>query len=159
VARKLGFLVVVGLAASAAGCGSGRLSKAAYEKKVAAAWVDVRRNEIAWYKTTGCSKQACPAVSSRSALSQLEALPVDLRKVADELSKLAPPGDAKSDNDKLVAGLRDIANEVGVIEKAAKTGNALVEYHAFSKLQSSRGVREIAEAFSDLKSKGYSNFG
>jgi hypothetical protein len=158
---KIAAYVAVGLTAvAAASCGgSGSLSKQDYEKTVAAAWMHVRTEEIAFYSATGCSKRACPAVVGRLSLARLDGLPRGLREVADELSKITPPADAKSDTDKLVSGLRDIANEVGPIEQAAKSHNARAEHRALSRLQSSRGIMEIAAAFNDLKSKGYSNLG
>ena|SRR5437588_2840892 len=151
--RKIATFAAVGLTAvAAAGCGGGggggggALSKSDYQKKLASVGKDL----------TGLSRVSA---SGGSAASQFDQLRSGLRKAADNLSKISPPGDVKGDNDKLVSGLRDLANELGPIETAAKSHNASALQSALTKLQTSGGITKIRDAISDLKSKGYSNVG
>lgn len=134
----------------AAGCGSSgssghALSKAAYNKKLSAISHDLK---------------ALPMISaSASGASDIQKIRSGLRKVADKVSRLSPPKDAKTDNDHLASGLRQFADALGPIQDAAKARAPIAYHRALTKLLASGAVQNLRAATNALASKGYTNLG
>ena len=145
--QRIAAVAVAGAVLVAAGCGGGgggggTLSKSEYSKKLAAVGQGVQG--LSSVSTTGGSPSA-----------QFAKLRKGLRDAADKLAKVNPPSDAKADNDKIVQGLRQIADDLAPLEQAAKDKNAAALSAALSNLQKSGGVKKLQEAITDLKAKGY----
>src|SRR5207248_8843090 len=115
--KRVAALAVAGAVLVAAGCGGGggggggKLSKSEYSKKLASVGKGVQG--LSSVSTSGGSPSA-----------QFAKLRKGLRDAADKLAKVNPPSDAKADNDKIVQGLRQIAEDLGPLEQAAKNKNA-----------------------------------
>ncbi len=129
--QRIAAVAVAGAVLVAAGCGGGgggggKLSKSEYSKKLAAVGQGVQG--LSSVSTTGGSPSA-----------QFAKLRKGLRDAAD----------------KLVQGLRQIADDLAPLEQAAKDKNAAALSAALSNLQKSGGVKKLQEAISDLKAKGY----
>jgi hypothetical protein len=144
-AVAVGAAVLALAACGGGGGGGGQLSKSGYSKKLSA--VNNRLNNLSSLGSSGGS------VSSKVAAAQKA-----FRKAADDLSKVSPPSNAKKDNDELVSGLREFADELGPIADAAKKKDQTAAAAAAEKLRNG-GLKKVQHAISDLKSKGYNNIG
>jgi hypothetical protein len=139
-----GALVLVG----SAGCGGGsRLSKSAYEKKVRA---DGQHIKATFQTLTGSNLSSLDQMAHQLGKGQAE-----LRKAADDLDGVKAPKDVEADNDKLVKGLRALADDLEGLKKGAAEGDPKKVQRAAAKLQHSSALKEAQAATSDMKSKGY----
>jgi hypothetical protein len=140
--RRGKLLVLALLAAVAAGCGGERLSKADYEQKVRTVYAGVQ--------------QAFQATNVRHGLAErVGAAQDELRRAADELNSVEPPTAVEKQNEEIVEGLREYADDLDGLRKAAEQGDA-ARIRAFNEqLPRNEAVKQIAEAAEEMKFKGY----
>lgn len=88
----------------------------------------------------------------------LRAADDSLQGAADELEGLNPPDDAQSAHDKLVEGLRLLADEFGKLAETVEAGD-LAEIEtaaaAFQNIDQTEAFTILQEATDELKAKGY----
>jgi hypothetical protein len=78
-----------------------------------------------------------------------------LRTTADDLDSAKPPADVAADNDKLVAGLRKLADQLEPVRKGAADNNPREIQKALATLQGSATLHSAQQATADMKKKGY----
>lgn len=127
------------------GCGGDRLSRREYEHKVRAEYADVQQA----FRATGAS------VGRPELADKIEQAQKQLRDAAEALEGLEPPKEVEEQNEEIVEGLREYADDLDAVQKAAKTGDqAAIE--AFNEgIGTNEAVGRIAEAAEEMKFKGY----
>jgi hypothetical protein len=139
---------LLGLGAGCGGSGGsseGRLSKAAYEKKL--------KSEGSGLKTSLSAAGLGQSENLGAVVNSLHVLQRRLDKAADEIGRLKAPKDAADDNEKLADILHRAGGKVGELAGALKAkdtqriGQLSNDVQAI--LQDGRAVAN------DLKSKGY----
>ena len=151
--RGVATLAVLALALAAAGCGGGgkgggsaQLSKNQYEARVQKDGDEIR-NVFKPLST--------PPASLKQLAGSIKKGQDKLREVADDLDGVRPPDEVSEDNDKLVAGLRKLADQLEPLRKGAAAGDARQVQKAVSQIQGSKSLKGAQEATADMKKKGY----
>jgi hypothetical protein len=128
-----------------AGCGGEeRLSKSEYEQKVQVVYADVQQA----FRETNVKAQSHLA-------DRVEAAQEQLREASEELEAVEPPKDVEEDNEEIVEGMRDYADDLDELREAAARGDrgAIESFNA--RIAEKKSVRKIAEAAEEMKFKGY----
>jgi uncharacterized phage infection (PIP) family protein YhgE len=162
--KRLSLLVLaIALLAGVSACGGGdELSKDDYR-------AELEGSQSALVESLGtlaASAQATPDVSSVADLEeffgqladQVEASVTALEEAADELDDVEPPGDAAEAHDKLVEGIRLLADDFGELADVINSGDfdEIQDVAAtFQQIESSEAGRLIQEAIDELQEKGY----
>ena len=124
--------------------GGGALSKPEYEEKVRAVYADVQE---AFQKTNVTSTKL---LATRVAEAQGE-----LRRAADELDDAKAPGDVKTQNDQLADGMREYADDLEELRRAAERDDAAGVERFNQSIPQNRAIQRIAEAAEEMKFEGY----
>jgi ABC-type transporter Mla subunit MlaD len=142
-AATLGFVGLAAILLVPRG-GGGALSKPEYEEKVRAVYADVQE---AFQKTNVTSTTL---LARRVGEAQRE-----LREAADELDDAKAPGDVKAENDQLVEGLREYADDLEELRQAAEADDAAGVQRFNQAIPENQAVQQIAEAAEEMKFEGY----
>jgi chromosome segregation ATPase len=133
--------------AALAGCGgSGTLSKDEYEQKLQSAGQSL--------KDAFQGIQGNPDNLDELA-TQVGKAQDAVKEAADDLDSANPPEDAQADNDKLVAALRELDEQLGRLKTAADKGDTKAAADVSNDLDASGALQEADKATEDLKQKGY----
>ena len=153
--RGAATLAVLALAFAASGCGGGggnagggetQLSKTQYESLLQKDGTEIQN----------VFKPLSTPPSSLQELSKSIKKGEDkLRSVAAELDASKPPDEVSADNDKLVVGLRKLADQLDPLRQGAAEGNAQKVQKAVTAIQTSNSLKGAQEATADMKKKGY----
>jgi len=152
VKRRLaaGSAAIVGTALLLAGCGGsgggGRLSKSQYEQKLRT------EGKTLQGAFTGISANPSSLKDLATSVGQAQRA---ADKAANDLNGLKPPQDAAADNQKLVAALHVIADEMGKLKSAADKGDQAAAAKVSQDLNGSAALKDAQAATNDLKKKGY----
>jgi soluble cytochrome b562 len=138
------FAAVVTLAL--AGCGSDqRLSKNEYEQKVRMEYADVQDA----FRATGA------AFGQPGLAEKVEQAQAQLREAADALSGAEAPVEVEKENEEIVEGMREYADDLDQLRDAAQKGD-LQSIEGFNdRIAKNEAVEQIAEAAEEMKFKGY----
>lgn len=147
--RRLIAVAAVGVVALAAiflvpRGGGDALSKPEYEQKVRAAYADV---QDAFQRTNVTSTKQ---LAARVAEAQRE-----LRRAADELDDEKAPGSIAQENDQLVQGMRDYADDLEELRRAAEQGDTAGVERFNQSIPQNRALQRMAEAAEEMKFEGY----
>jgi hypothetical protein len=140
-------LLLIGLAlAFVAGCGEeGRLSKGEYEHKLQSEYAGVQQA----FQATAASIGR-PELADKIADAQGE-----LRDAAESLEKAEPPKEIEEQNEEIVEGLREYAEDLDALREAAER-NDVNQITAFNeRITDNEAIKRIAEAAEEMKHKGY----
>jgi uncharacterized protein YicC (UPF0701 family) len=137
-------LGVLAAALLTSGCGEERLTKGAYEQQV--------QSE---YATVQAAFEATRDTSGRRLAARLAAAREALRETAEALEAAEPPKQVQEENEELVEGMRDYAEQLEPLVEAARSGRQGVIDRFNSKLRSNEAVKRMAEAAEEMKFKGY----
>jgi hypothetical protein len=150
VKRALPLVMLAALALAASSCGGGdkQLSKSEYETQVGAILQPLQ----------GTTLQDLVSISPADkdqAIAALKNGETKLHNAASNLSSMQPPDDAVDATQRLAHGVRQIADEVTVVRKAAEAGDfsKLVQFKV--SLASDPAVSEIRDAALELINLGY----
>jgi hypothetical protein len=143
VTALLALVAATGLLA--AGCGGGGgpepLSKADYQKQMQAIGT-----------TLGTSLNSLgTATSAPKAATALKKVQTDLRGAADKMDAITPPDAVEADHDKLVAGVREFADELESIIGRLEKGNL----QALASVTSVKALTTIQNAADAIDKKGF----
>jgi hypothetical protein len=129
-----------------AGCGGdNRLSKGDYEQKVRAEYADVQDA----FRATGA------AFGQAGLAERIEQAQTQLREAADALAGDEPPAEVEQENEEIVEGMREYADDLDQLRDAAGKGD-LRSIEAFNdRIATNEAVGQIAEAAEEMKFKGY----
>ncbi len=152
--RGAATVAVVAVALAAAGCGGGgkggsggtQLSKNQYEAKI---------QKDGQAITDVFKPLSTPPSSLKQLASSIKKGQDKLRAVAGDLDSAKPPDDVAADNDKLVAGLRKLADQLEPLRKGAADGDVKEVQRAVTGIQGSKTLQSAQEATADMKKKGY----
>jgi len=129
-----------------AGAAAQPLSKAAYSAELQ----QVGRSLVAALNTLGQKPTEFKRIATNVERGQ-----ASLRQAATRLAATAPPVDARSDNAKLVYGMRYFAAQLPQL-KAAAARHDLAGVIAFDRrIDRSRAIRTMMAVAADLQHKGY----
>ena len=142
-AAILGFVALAAVLLIPRG-GGGALSKPEYEQKVRAAYADVQE---AFQKTNVTSTKL---LAARVGEAQSE-----LRRAADELDDEKAPGDIANENDQLVEGMREYADDLEELRLAAERDDAAGVQRFNQSIPQNPAVMQMAEAAEEMKFEGY----
>jgi hypothetical protein len=130
---------------SLAACGDDRLSKSEYEQKLQSDYADVQQ---AFQATAASFGQTDLAGKIGDAQEQL-------RGAAESLEHGEPPKEIEEENEEIVEGLREYADDLGDLREAAER-NDLKTITAFTdRIADNEAIHQIAEAAEEMKHKGY----
>ena len=127
-----------------AGCNEGRLTKGAYEQKV--------QSE---YTTIQSAFEATRGTSGKQLAARLDAARKALLATAEQLEAGEPPEQVEEENEELVEGMREYAEQLEPLVEAARSGRQGVIDRFNSKLGTNEAVEQMAEAAEEMKFKGY----
>lgn len=142
-------LAVLGASAAflAAGCGGHqRLTRSQYEQKVQAIYTDVRQA----FSGTSTNVHSLAALAPRVRVAQRE-----LRKAAEQLSKLKPPEEVEEQNNELAEGLKAYSDDLDRLREAALAGDAKRVRAYEESIAENESVKRVEEAAEKMKAKGY----
>lgn len=130
-----------------AGCGGQqRLTKAQYEHRVQVLYDQVRLA----FQESGTNIPSLAALAPRVRRAQRE-----LRRAAEELSKLKPPKEVAEANHEVAEGLEAYADDLDRLRAAALAGDA-GRVRAFEEgVAQNESVKRVEEAAEEMKAKGY----
>jgi DNA-binding transcriptional regulator GbsR (MarR family) len=130
---------------SLAACGNDRLSKSDYEQKL--------RDE---YASVQQAFQATAASFGQTDLSEkIGDAQAQLRDAAENLDGVQPPKEVEQENEEIVEGLREYAEDLEKLRHAAER-NDLKTITAFTdQIADNEAIHQIAEAAEEMKHKGY----
>lgn len=143
-AAALGIVALAAVLLVPRGGGGGALSKPEYEEKVRAVYADVQE---AFQKTNVTSTKL---LATRVADAQRE-----LRRAADELDDEKPPGEIAQENEQLVKGMRDYADDLEELRRAAEEDDTGGVTRFNQSIPQNRAVQQMAEAAEEMKFEGY----
>jgi hypothetical protein len=153
--RGAATLAALALALAASGCGGGdgnggggetQLSKTQYESLLQKDGNDIKN----------VFKPLSSPPSSLQQLSKSIKKGEDkLRAVAADLDGIKPPSEVADDNEKLVTGLRKLADQLEPLRQGAAEGNPQKVQKAVTAIQTSNSLKGAQEATADMKKKGY----
>jgi hypothetical protein len=121
-----------------------RLSKVQYEQKVRSDYGNVQEA----FRSTNV--QSTKLLATRVADAQSE-----LRHAADDLDKAKPPIEVEKENDQLVEGMRDYADDLDALREAAERNDAVGVQQFNQGIAQNAAVRQMAEAAEEMKFEGY----
>ena len=124
--------------------GGQALTKSQYEQKVQSAYAEVQE---AFRSTNVRSMQE---LAARVADAQAQ-----LRSAASTLDEIQPPGAVEKQNDQLVAGMREYADDLDELRRAAESGDAEAVSLFNAGIPQNAAVRKIAEAAEEMTREGY----
>jgi hypothetical protein len=128
-----------------AACGDDRLSKGEYEQKLQSEYADVQQ---AFQATAASFGQTDLAGKIGDAQEQL-------RGAAESLEHVEPPKEIEEENEEIVEGLREYADDLDRLRDAAEH-NDLKTITAFTdRIADNEAIHQIAEAAEEMKHKGY----
>lgn len=138
-------LIVLGVSLPAACTGDDRLSKREYEQKVRAEYAEVQKA----FRATGAAFGR-PDLAQRIRRAQDQ-----LRKAADALDEAEPPKEVENENEEVVEGMREYADDLDELRHAAERGDlrAIEEFN--DRISKNEAIEQIAEAAEEMKFKGY----
>jgi hypothetical protein len=128
-----------------AACGEDRLSKGEYEQKVRGEYAEVQ----AAFRATGGS------VGSPDLGDKIGAAQKQLREMAESLKKVEPPEQVEEENEEVVEGLREYAEDLDSVRDAAEKGDLAAIDKFNGAIGNNEAVEQIAEAAEEMKVKGY----
>lgn len=128
-----------------AACGEDRLSKGEYEQKVRGEYAEVQKA----FRATGASLGS-PDLGDKIGAAQKQ-----LREMAESLEKVEPPEQVEEENEEIVEGLREYAEDLDVIREAARKGDQRAIETFNAGIGTNEAVERIAEAAEEMKFKGY----
>jgi len=135
------FAAALGLA----GCGGGgRLTKSQYEDKL----------QSAGSKLTAAVQQLTRATSKDEFQQNVGDVQDALDSAADSLDGVTPPSDVAGANDRLVHGLRGLAQDFGQVKAAADEGIDTATRKA-REVTTGAASREARQAIEELRRHGY----
>ena len=135
------------LALVAAGCGG--TSKEEYEEQIDEIGTELDR------QFTGIGREIQGSGSLRKAAPEVDNGAEALDEAADDLEDVEPPDDAQAAHNKIVAGIRTLANDFRKAARAAASNDTKALLELFGNIGASKGARTIAEARKDLEDAGY----
>jgi vacuolar-type H+-ATPase subunit I/STV1 len=136
----LSVLAVLSLTA----CGSDRLSKREYEEKVRSEYADVQEAFAATVRVHG-----------EELTERIEAAQQQLRDAADALEESEPPDEVEEENEEVVEGMKEYADDLDELRDAAAKGDQRAIDAFNDRLAKNEAVAQIAEAAEEMKFKGY----
>jgi len=125
-----------------AGCGA-RLSKAQYEHEVRSVYENVRRA----FRETKVGEARLPA--------RIVAAQQALRSSARKLEDSKPPSRVEKPNHELAEGMRDYADELDELRRAAEAHDAKAVAAFNARLSQDEAIERIGEAAEKIRSEGY----
>jgi soluble cytochrome b562 len=144
VRAGLAFLAIACVTLGVAGCDEERLSKSAYEQTVRSEYASVQEAFAATRGTSG-SKLAARLRGAQEAL----------RSTAEALEGKEPPEQVEEENEELVEGMREYAEQLDELIEAAANGRESVIDRFNEELADNEAVEQMAEAAEEMKFKGY----
>jgi uncharacterized protein DUF7018 len=127
------------------GCGGKeRPSKSEYEQKVRSVYADVQQA----FRETNVTSQGDLA-------GRVEAAQEQLRQASEELEAVEPPKEVEKENEEIVEGMREYADDLDVLREAAARGDVAALEAFNTQIADNESVRKIAEAAEEMKFKGY----
>jgi hypothetical protein len=135
------FVAVTGVLTA---CSEERLSKPEYEQLVRSSYADVQRA----FRATNVP--SLELLGRRVAAAQAE-----LRRSADRLADAEPPAEVEEENEELVEGLRDYAEQLDELRGAIARGDRVAIRRFNSSIANNEAIGRIAEAAEEMKHKGY----
>jgi vacuolar-type H+-ATPase subunit I/STV1 len=129
---------------SLAACGSDRLSKPEYEAKVRSEYAQVQE---AFQATVGAHGDELAA--------RIEDAQQQLKDAADALEESEPPEAVEQENEEVVEGMKEYANDLNALREAAQKGDQQAIDAFNDRLAKNEAVAQIAEAAEEMKFKGY----
>ena len=140
-------LALVGLALPATGCGSEkRLTKTDYEQRVRSIYDEVRKA----FQGTGTKVPSLDALAGRVRVAQQE-----LRRAAEELSKLEAPKEIEEQNHEIAEGLDAYADDLDRLREAAARGDSRRVRVFEEGIPKNESIHRVEEAAEEIKAKGY----
>jgi prephenate dehydrogenase len=125
-------------------CGEERFSKPEYERLVRSSYADVQRA----FRATNVP--SLELLGRRVAAAQAA-----LRRSADRLEDAEPPTEVEEENEELVEGLRDYAEQLDELRAAVARGDRAAIRRFNSSLANNEAIERIAEAAEEMKREGY----
>jgi cytochrome c556 len=152
--RAIGALAVL-VVLVAAGCGSSGgggepLTKAQYEQKLNSigTTIDTSFNELS-------QMFQGDTPSFDAAATKVADIQDELRTQADELDKVTPPENVKTEHEEMVDGLRGFADDLDDFRKAVADGSVAGIQQFADTFTKSDSAKKIQAAGDSLKKKGY----
>jgi phosphoglycolate phosphatase-like HAD superfamily hydrolase len=138
-------LATVGTLALAGCGGEQRLSKTEYEQKVRAEYAHV----LDAFRATGTAFGK-PGLADKITRAQAQ-----LREAADALAGAEAPADVEKENEEIVEGMREYADDLDQLRDAAEQGDLRAIEGFNDRIAKNEAVEQIAEAAEEMKFKGY----
>jgi DNA repair exonuclease SbcCD ATPase subunit len=152
VASILLLALAGGLSLAACG-GEEELSRGEYERELQEA---AREIETAFNRVgSELRNVGAGSTSLDDAAEEVETAHVRLAESADELEALDAPGDADQAHDDLVAGLRDLVDDLDDFGDAVEDGDVRLLQDFAARLGELESLRKIERATRALESQGY----
>lgn len=126
------------------GCNEERLTKVAYEQRV--------QSE---YATVQAAFEATRDRSGARLAERLEAARSALLATAEQLETAEPPKQVEEENEELVEGMREYAEQLEPLIGAARSGRQGAIDRFNEELAHNEAVAQMAEAAEEMKFKGY----
>lgn len=128
-----------------AACGDERLSKSEYEQKLQSEYAGVQQAFQATAASFGQTDLAGKIGDAQE----------ELRAAAESLEHVEPPKEVEQENEEIVEGLREYADDLDDLREAAER-NDLKTITAFAdRIADNEAIHQIAEAAEEMKHKGY----
>ena len=137
-------LVAAALGLAGCGGGGGQLTKSEYQEKL----------QSGGTRLTTAVQQLTRATSKDEFERNVGEVQHALDSVADSLDGVTPPSDVAGANDRLVHGLRGLANDFGQVKAAADEGIDAATRKA-REITTGSASREARQAIEELKRHGY----
>ena len=125
-------------------CGEERFSKPEYERLVRSSYADVQQA----FRATNVP--SLELLGRRVAAAQAA-----LRRSAHRLDDADPPAEVEQENEELVEGLRDYAEQLDELRGAVARGDRAAIRRFNSSLANNEAIERIAEAAEEMKREGY----
>jgi TolA-binding protein len=144
VRRRLLLVPLLGVLSLAA-CGEDRLSKSEYEQKLQSEYAEVQQA----FQATAASFGQTDLVDTIGDAQE------QLRDTAKSLEHIEPPKEVEEENEEIVEGLREYADDLDDLREAVDR-NDLKTITAFTdRIADNEAIHQIAEAAEEMKHKGY----
>ena len=123
-----------------------RLSKAQYEQKVRSVYGDVQTA----FRAVGADAKTLDDFAAQLGDAQEE-----LREAAEQLEKVEPPKAVEEENEELVEGMREYADDLDELREAAEKGNSARVTSLRGETVDSPAIEQMAEAAEEMMQRGY----
>ena len=153
--RGAATLAVLAVAAAASGCGGGGSKSGGDKTQLSKNQYEARIQKDGQEISSVFKPLSTPPSSLKELASSIKKGQNKLREIASDLDSVKPPADVAADNDKLVAGLRKLADQLEPLRKGAADGDVKEVQSAVGKIQSSKTLQSAQAATADMKKKGY----